>query len=91
MRVYFLAVLVSNLALFVCQYYTIEGSIFKAFSFDYSDYNITDYVRANRLKWKVFLLIPLTLILTFGSYSCFYAYKSLNEPGIGHEVRKKVI
>lgn len=91
MRVYFLAVLVSNLALFVYQYYTIEGSIFKAFSFDYADYNITDYVKANRFKWKVFLFIPLTLILTFGSYSCFYAYKSLNEPGIGHEVRKKVI
>jgi hypothetical protein len=37
------------------------------------------------------LLLQIFVFLIMGSYSCYKAYRSLSEPGLGQEVRKGVI
>ena len=45
----------------------------------------------NRQRWKVLLIVPLLAQLVIGAYSCYKAYKSFNVPGVGQEVRVRVI
>jgi hypothetical protein len=34
-------------------------------------------------QWKIILLVPLLFFVIVGTYSCFKAYMSLNQPGLG--------
>ena len=45
----------------------------------------------NRQRWKILLIVPLLAQLVIGFYSCYKAFKSFNVPGVGQEVRVRVI
>ena len=91
LRWYIITSVVLILALFAVEYKLISGSIIKALDPNDESQNFEGYMNENRQKWKVLLIAPLLGQLFIGFFSCYKAYGSFKSPGVGQEVRIRVI
>ena len=57
---------------------------------DFTEYDISWYILRNNHSWKMLLLFPMILNLIFGINSCYRAWKSFDQPGLGQNIRIKV-
>ena len=87
---YTLVILITIILLFSIQHRLIEGSIYKAMDIEFKDYDISWYILRNNHSWKILLLLPMILNLVFGINSCYRAWKSFDQPGLGQDIRIKV-
>jgi len=57
---------------------------------NFKEYDISWYILRNNHSWKILLVLPMTLNLIFGIHSCYKAWKSFDQPGLGQNIRIKV-
>lgn len=88
---YGIVILVTIILLFVIQHELIDGSIYKAMDINFKEYDISWYILKNNHSWKILLLLPMLLNLIYGTNSCYRAWKSFDQPGLGQNIRIKVI
>ena len=93
MRWYLLWVIIGLLSLYTIELGIVDLKTYKlkdlTQSLDDSTITLENLKMTN--KWKIFLLVPLSLLFFIGTYSCIKAWLSLYTPGLGQEVRKQVI
>jgi hypothetical protein len=91
LRWYLITSVLFILTLFGLEYKLIDGSIFVALDTTDTTQTFQGYIEENRQKWKILLIVPFMGQLVIGVYSCYKAFKSFTVPGVGQEVRVRVI